>query len=201
LHGLNPEAREIVRSIDPMMKPGSPGGGSGVPKIKLKEYNPKDLDRGSTSLSPLTNTYGGKYSFQFVGEDNKTYGVIHVTPIEHSKSLHVDFIEGTNPENPHEYRFSDKNSFESNMPAGYMLQVLRQLKERFPEMTSIEGNRISGAKYRANREYSKTVGEIRDRVPIKPGEDRFEYNRRILELAGPRPDKSVKQRIPLPELD
>lgn len=195
LHSLSPDAREIVKAIDPMMKPGSPGGGSRIPQLKLKEYDPKELK----VFGPLTSTYGSKYSFQFVGEDNKTYGVLHVTPREYNKSLHVDFVQATDPHDPHQYSFGKNSGFASEMPMGYMLQILRQLKERFPDSTSVEGFRISGALSGKMDRYDNKARAWKAENPRGHDESTQDYVKRREDAIGRYP--SSMQRIPLPELD
>jgi hypothetical protein len=82
----------------------------------------------------------GFHDFNMVDEKGNTIGAINISEQEGGKKLYVDNITGVNGLGPRDFG-----------PA-LMRDVLRQIKQEFPNAESIAGHRVSGAREAAGKE-------------------------------------------------
>lgn len=112
----------------------------------------------------------GFHDFVMTDEKGQTVGALNLSTQDGGKTLYVDGITGVNGLGPRDFG-----------PA-LMRDLLRQIKQEFPEATQIKGHRVSGAREAAGKEM--TMPEASVKLDSPKGWDFIENTnefRRVLE--------------------
>lgn len=110
-------------------------------RLKIERMQPKTVE--DLLNLPLGNRFGpeqGFHDFNMLDEKGNTIGALNISEQKGGKQLYVDGITGVNGLGPRDFG-----------PA-LMRDLLRQIKEEFPNAESIAGHRVSGARERAGKE-------------------------------------------------
>jgi hypothetical protein len=95
----------------------------------------------------------GFHDFQLMDEKGSVVGALNLSTQQGGKVLYVDGITGVNGLGPRDFG-----------PA-LMRDLLKQIKEAFPEATMIKGHRVSGAREAAGKEMSMPEAVVKLDVP------------------------------------
>jgi hypothetical protein len=100
----------------------------------------------------------GFHDFELMDEKGSVTGYINLSTQDAGKTLYVDMISGVNGLGPRDFG-----------PA-LMRDLLKQLKQEFPEATAIKGHRVSGAREAAGKEMTMPEAVVKLDVPKGWGE-------------------------------
>jgi conjugative element/phage-associated large polyvalent protein len=95
----------------------------------------------------------GFHDFVMTDEKGTTVGALNLSTQDGGKTLYVDGITGVNGLGPRDFG-----------PA-LMRDLLRQIKQEFPEATQIKGHRVSGAREAAGKEMTMPAATVKLDVP------------------------------------
>jgi hypothetical protein len=95
----------------------------------------------------------GFHDFELMDEKGAVVGALNLSTQDGGKTLYVDGITGVNGLGPRDFG-----------PA-LMRDLLRQIKQEFPEATAIKGHRVSGAREAAGKEMTMPEAVVKLDVP------------------------------------
>lgn len=140
--GVVPNVRAAT-ALEPMLSIGDR-------KLQLERMLPHT----ETQFGPAQ----GFHDFQMLDEKGQPVGYINLSEQQGGKKLYVDMVSGVNGLGPRDFG-----------PA-LMRDLLRQIKEQFPNAESISGHRVSGAREAAGKEMTMPEAVVKlDRTDAHEG--------------------------------
>lgn len=121
------------------INPNSPQDLATAAGLKWEELQPyqKEQFEAKARIKSQFGPEQGFHDFDLKDETGRTIGAVNISAQEGGKQLYIDSIAGVNGLGPRDFGPS------------LMRDLLRQLKEQFPEAETITGHRVSGARDKA----------------------------------------------------